>query len=58
MASSQTATSCLCTGCHASTLALTCVEMALVRANRLTATERAMVSAVRGRPRPTHGGFS
>ena len=34
------------------TLALTYVEMALVRADRLTATERAMASTVRGRPRP------
>src|SRR5687767_4156931 len=30
--------------------------MALVRADRLTATERAMVSTVRGRPGRTHGG--
>src|ERR671911_657336 len=29
-----------------------CVEMALVRADRLTATERAMASAVRGTPPP------
>ncbi len=34
------------------TLALTYVELALVGADRLTATERAMVSTVRGRPRP------
>ena len=34
------------------TLALTYVEMALVWPDRLTATERAMASAVRGRPRP------
>jgi len=27
-------------------------------ADRLTATERAMASTVRGRPRPHHGGFS
>jgi len=40
------------------TLALTYVEMALVRADRLTATERAMASTVRGRPGRTHGGFS
>src|SRR5438445_13333961 len=33
------------------TLALTYVEMAMVRADRLTATERAMASTVRGRPR-------
>ena len=31
---------------------LTYVKMALVRADRLTATERAMASTVRGRPRP------
>jgi hypothetical protein len=37
---------------------LTYVEMALVRADRLTATERAMASTVRGRPGRTHGGFS
>jgi hypothetical protein len=40
------------------TLALTYVEMALVQADRLTATERAMASTVRGRPGRTHGGFS
>jgi hypothetical protein len=34
------------------TLALTYVEMALMRADRLTATERAMASTVRDRPRP------
>jgi hypothetical protein len=34
------------------------VEMALVRADRLTATERAMASTVPGRPGRTHGGFS
>ena len=39
-------------------VALTYVEMALVRADRLTATERAMASTVRGRPGRTHGGFS
>ena len=39
-------------------LALTFVEMALVRADRFTATERAMASTVRGRPGRTHGGFS
>lgn len=55
MASSQTATSCLCTGPHASILALTYVEMALVRADRLTATERAISGAA---PARTHGGFS
>jgi hypothetical protein len=32
--------------------------MALVRADRLTATERAMVSTVRGRRGRTHVGFS
>jgi hypothetical protein len=32
--------------------------MALVRADRLTATERAMVSTVRAAPGRTHGGFS
>jgi hypothetical protein len=34
------------------TLALTYVELARVRADRLTATERAMASTVRGPPRP------
>ena len=34
------------------------VEMALVQADRLTATERAMASTVRGRPGRTHGGFN
>ena len=58
MASSQMATSCLCPGCDASALALTDVEMALLRADHLTATERAMASTVRGRPGRTHGGFS
>jgi hypothetical protein len=58
MASSQTATSCLCTGGHASTLALRYVEMALVRADRPTVTERAMAGTVRAAPGRTHGGFS
>jgi hypothetical protein len=39
-------------GAAIGTLALTYVEMALARADRLTATERAMASTVRGRPRP------
>ena len=34
------------------------VEMALVRADRLEATERVMASTVRGRTGPPHGGFS
>jgi hypothetical protein len=32
--------------------------MALVQADRLTATERAMASTARGRPGRTHGRFS
>jgi hypothetical protein len=38
--------------------ALTYVEMALVRADRLTATERPMASPSGAVPGRTHGGFS
>ena len=40
------------------TLALTYVEMALVPADRLTATGRRWPVPSGGRPRPTHRGFS
>ncbi len=33
-------------------------ELTLLRADRLTATERAMASTAPGRPGRTHGGFS
>jgi hypothetical protein len=46
-------------GARTTMAALTCVEMALVWADRLTATERAMVNTVRGRPQArTRGGVS